>query len=1152
LTRTARRGATKRRRLLRLEQLEQRDNPSLAPVAFTIQAAEGQAFTGTVAAFTTNDPQPLNLANYAITNVDWGDGTSSPADGHSVSIVADPNNTARLDVQGSHTFADEGTFRVQVTVTDQVDNTSATTAFFTETNLVTDNQSILAGLGFTPAAHVDPNLVNPWGISFAPTSPFWVSDNGTGVSTLYDGAGNAQALVVTIPASANPGATSPAPVTGQVFNSSSTDFNVAGPNTPAHFIFATEDGTIAGWNSGTSAVLKVDNADFTNGPVYKGLALGNNGSGNFLYAANFRSGTVDVFDTTFTKVNLAGNFTDPTLPAGFAPFGIRNINDQLFVTYALQNAARHDDVAGPGNGFVDVFDLNGNFVKRFASQGTLNSPWGLALAPATFGAFANDLLVGNFGDGHINAFNPSTGAFLGQLTNSHNVPIAIDGLWAITFGNNGANSSVGTLYFTAGINGEQDGLFGTLSAQQLSQATVNDEVLITGAVPNVTSTAFSGVGGDNTSTTSGTANAGLTSFEAAIGGANNGGSPPPQPNGFRTINWDGVKLDGTDPFPDTIIDSGHVVGIPINRFQERGVQFEQVYAVSGPASQSDASTFTTVNPTVGGLFPAFSPSNTFAMFNENTIDLSFVLASAHTTTPTPGATRGFGAIFENVRLANTTSIEYFHGDQSLGKFFVPVGTAGQAEFLGELFNSPIVTRVTLTLGTDVLFSFDGVHFHSGNQPDDPANGHNLVVTDDFVYAEPVDLRASQPVVSVNEGAPFSGPVATFTDMNPGATPADFTTTINFGNGQSVPGTVTSLGSGVFSVSGANTFSIPGNPAIHVLIQDVGGSQLNMNNTAQVKPVLFAVGADASGGPNVRVYDALNNSTRFDFMAFNDSFRGGVRVALGDVNGDGIPDIVVGAGPGGGPHVKVYDGQTMALLGSFFAYDPSFRGGVYVAVGDVNGDGHADIITGAGPGGGPHVKVIDGTKLTQVQPGGPIADSALLGSFFAYSPAFTGGVRVGAGDVTGDGKADVITGAGPAGGPHVKVFDGADLTHVIFSFFAFDSSYKGGVFVSAGDINGDHKADLAVSQGQGANAHVREFNGSDASQMADFVPFTGSGSPDGVRVALLDRDSDGLADIVAGAGPGTPANVLTFKGTTLAPEIVFMAFDPAFLGGVFVG
>src|SRR5262249_43459398 len=270
-------------------------------------------------------------------------------------------------------------------------------------------------------------------------------------------------------------------------------------------------------------------------------------------------------------------------------------------------------------------------------------------------------------------------------------------------------------------------------------------------------------------------------------------------------------------FADVVIDPNHVVGIPLNRFQERGVKFEQVYAVSGPASGSDPSTFSTVNPGVTNLFPAFSPANTFAMFNENTIDLSFTLASPHTTTPVPAATRGFGAIFRNVTVPNTSSIEYFNGDVSLGKFFVPVGAAGEAEFLGELFSSPIVTRVELTLGTDVLFSFDGHTFTSGTQPDDPANGHNLVVTDDFAYAEPVALPpVVQPPVSATQGVPFTGPVATFTDLNPNGHATDFTATITWGDGHSSPGTVSANGGGGFTVAGTNTFSQPGTFPVSVL------------------------------------------------------------------------------------------------------------------------------------------------------------------------------------------------------------------------------------------------------------------------------------------------------------------------------------------------
>jgi uncharacterized protein (TIGR03118 family) len=839
-----------------------------APVAkgTPVTAAEGTVFSGTVATFTDANPG-VTAATFSAT-INYGDGSptvtvtsTASANGQ---IVPDLVISGQFDVQGAHTF-EEGHFNILVKVTNTTTSLSGSTASFTQANLVTDDQAVLASEGFAAAAHTDAHLRNPWGIAFGPTSPFWVSNNATGTSTLYDGSGNPQALVVTIPV-ANSGAsngtgspTSPAPPTGIVFNGSPTDFLVAGAGTAAHFVFATEDGTIAAWNSGTSAVLKVDDADFTNGPVYKGLAIGNNGTGSFLYATNFRTGTIDVFDTNFNKVTLGsggfGTFTDPTpLPAGFAPFGIQNLGGQLFVTYAMQNASRHDDVKGLGNGFVDVFDLSGNFVKRFASGGTLNSPWGLALAPSTFGAFGGALLVGNFGDGFINAFNASTGAFLGQLADATNVPISIQGLWGLTFGNNGQGGNVGTLYFTAGINDEADGLFGSLTVVQNSTATVPDAALLPGNNASGGVTPFSGVGGTNAA---GGATTAMNSFKAAVGGANNGATPSPQTGGFRVITWDGVKLDGTDfGGNSTVIDPGHVVGIPINRFQNVGVQFEQVYAVSGPASGTDPSTFSTVNPSLTNLFPAFSPANTFAMFNENTIDLSFVLASSPTAAPTPAATRGFGAIFRNVELPNSTSIEYFNGDTSLGKFFVPVGGAGQAEFLGELFNSPVVTRVTLTLGTDVLFSFDGTHFTAGSQPNDPVNGHNLVVTDDFVFAEPVASSASQPGVSAVAGTAFNGPVATFSDLDPKGTQTDYTATITWGDGHTSAGTVAPNGSGGFTVSGSNTYATAGSFPISVQVQDLGGSSVALTNTATVQQP-FANQLDFGSAPDGTQFPAPN-------------------------------------------------------------------------------------------------------------------------------------------------------------------------------------------------------------------------------------------------------------------------------------------------------
>jgi uncharacterized protein (TIGR03118 family) len=323
------------------------------------------------------------------------------------------------------------------------------------TNLVSD----VPGL----APIVDPNLVNPWGLTRSDASPWWVSDNGTGVATLYQGNGTPRPLIVTIPPPA--GGAPPSAPTGVVFNSNAASFG------GARFIFSTEDGVIASWQNvpvgNTNAVRQIDNS--ASGAVYKGLAIVNNGGQNLIYATDFHNNKIDVFTTgaapnSFVQAALPGKFTDPNLPAGYAPFGIQNIGGQLYVTYALREAGGDDDVPGAGHGFVDVFDTNGNLLQRFASDDTLNSPWGIALAPGDFGEFSNDLLIGNFGDGRISAFNLATSKLVGQLN------LQIEGLWALQFGG-GPNSSSGAtshLYFTAGIPGpgdiEDHGLFGFIAA----------------------------------------------------------------------------------------------------------------------------------------------------------------------------------------------------------------------------------------------------------------------------------------------------------------------------------------------------------------------------------------------------------------------------------------------------------------------------------------------------------------------------------------------------------------------------------------------------------------------------------------------------------------------------------------------------------------
>jgi uncharacterized protein (TIGR03118 family) len=379
-----------------------------------------------------------------------------------------------------------------------------------QTNLVSDLPDV--------AALHDANLVNPWGISESSTSPFWTSDNGAGVATLYSvpGANNTPIsitpLVVSIPTPV--GLTGGTP-TGTVFNldGAAGGFKITGPDksaqplTAATFLFATEDGTIVGWNpnidpsgkfagmNGVSeqAVIAVDKSgnNFTNpapdkqtGAVYKGLAIvtsttpiiaADANSTALLYASNFRAGTIDVYDAAFTKVMAlpAGAFVDRNLPRGYAPFNVQVLNDKVFVTYAQQDSARHDDVAGPGHGFVDVFNLDGTpglagGAVRLISRGLLNSPWGLAIAPQGFAGLSGPsnhpvLLVGNFGNGFINAFDATTGALVGRITDPDGEPIQIDGLWALRVGNGGSGGAANTVYFTAGLFGESHGLFGSLS-----------------------------------------------------------------------------------------------------------------------------------------------------------------------------------------------------------------------------------------------------------------------------------------------------------------------------------------------------------------------------------------------------------------------------------------------------------------------------------------------------------------------------------------------------------------------------------------------------------------------------------------------------------------------------------------------------------------
>jgi uncharacterized protein (TIGR03118 family) len=314
---------------------------------------------------------------------------------------------------------------------------------YSQTNLVANTAGV--------ANHTDPQLSNPWGISFIPGQPFWIANNNGGTSTLYDAQGNKDSLVVTIPtASVNPCNT--ACPTGTVANSAAGIFGNGA------FLFDTEDGLIANWTGQGNASTVVDNS--AAGAVYKGLAVVTNTEGTFLLAANFNSGKVDVFDRNFNPTHLAGTLTDPSLPAGYAPHGVHVVGNLIMVAYAQQDSAKHDPVIGAGLGIIDSFDVEGNFTKTFASGGTLNAPWGIVSAPATFGALANDVLIGNFGDGTINAYD-TKGHFIGQATDTAGHVITNPGLWDMVYGAGGTGDP-NTLYFTAGGANQTSGLFATL------------------------------------------------------------------------------------------------------------------------------------------------------------------------------------------------------------------------------------------------------------------------------------------------------------------------------------------------------------------------------------------------------------------------------------------------------------------------------------------------------------------------------------------------------------------------------------------------------------------------------------------------------------------------------------------------------------------
>ena len=456
-------------------------SPATATIGVAITALT-PTVTGTVTTYSVSPALPAGLAIDATTGAISGTATSLTA---SATYTVTATNSA-----GNTTFA----LSLQVA--------APAASAYSQSNLVSD--------GSVTALHLDANLKNPWGLVFATGAPVWLVNNVTNTSTLYDASGTAVSLVVAVP----PGLAGAAAPTGIVANTT-TDFTVTknAVTAASRFIFAGEGGTISAWAptvDATNAVIAYDGS--ATGTSYKGLAVATSGTTTLLYATDFKNRKVDVFDKTFAKVTVAGGFTDATLPAGYAPFGIQAVTigttPVIVVTYASQNVGGTDSVAGAGLGVVNVFDVNGTLLRHLvAAGGKLNAPWGVALAPATFGSLSGMLLIGNFGDGQINGFDPETGVYAGTVSTTGGAAIVNNGLWGIGFGNGARNQFTKTLFFTAGVGGETGGLYGRIDVG----ATAPDVVAPTGVA--ITAPAAGTVSGSVTLTASATDNIGIAKVD---------------------------------------------------------------------------------------------------------------------------------------------------------------------------------------------------------------------------------------------------------------------------------------------------------------------------------------------------------------------------------------------------------------------------------------------------------------------------------------------------------------------------------------------------------------------------------------------------------------------------------------------------------------
>ncbi|MGC8642304.1 MAG: TIGR03118 family protein, partial [Isosphaeraceae bacterium] len=859
-------------------------------------STEGRALPFLAAQFTDADVNARSSNFTAVIN--WGDGTTSPG---SIASQGSLNGSPLFTVTGTHTYDEAGNYPVVVSITDlgtgaapsviggipvtitDLGGSAAVTGSTIQTNLLSN--------GAIPSLHTDSQVVDPWGMATSTAGPFWLANAGSGVATVNDGSGTPVSPgPVTIP---GPGGGSSSP-TGIVFNGGS-GFVISGG--PARFLFDTQSGTIDGWNSslGGTAQIVLDNSG--SGASYSGLAL----AANQLYAVDFAKQSIEVFDASFHAVTLSpGAFTDPEIPGDYAPYGIQNINGALYVTYAKMNATRTDVVPGTGNGYVDVYDTSGNLLDRFASNAPLNAPWGVALAPASFGQYGGDLLVANHGDGTIAAFDPASGAFLGMLVNDSNQILTIDGLRGLAFGNGGSGNSTGTLYFTSGPAGGAQGLFGSIDANPTIRpgagpniATIIDTP-ITGSIVNIST--VEGEVYSNTVATFSDSNplATAADFTAVIdwgdGAATPGKIMVSSSNPGSTFYVVPDPASNTHTYDETGVPPHvlpYVLSVTITDKDGATV------TVQGSASVADA------NLVLSAGVPDFSVPEGNPLSTSGPIPVAtFVDTNPNASVNDFTANGQFGAALINWGDGNSsTGVVQFLTDTLYGPEFAVLGNHTYLKVGPSLISVSIVDfgGKTASASTNVL-----------------VNEASLIDPTGFSIpgTEGVEL------VGVNVGS--------FVDTNPQASETDFKATIDWGDGSSGSGVVqflTNTANGPeFEVIGSHKYTeamptgtAPGTPfPITVTVDDsagdLGGARIPIQSTATISDgaltlisastVSAVENTSASGVSLITFSDTDPIATASDFNVSITWTAGGVPDTT-----SGVVSLI-GLAPNGNPLFKV--------------------------------------------------------------------------------------------------------------------------------------------------------------------------------------------------------------------------------------------------------